>query len=203
MTEAFPLAWPAGWPRTPDADRRDGRSSFKRPGARYRIPWTFVAARDALLEEVWRHQQGAVVLSTNFQPGRNGPQAHDGRRRPDDQAVAVYFQRYGKPYVIACDRYADAEGNMRSLTLALEALRQLERHGGGVMLERAFQGFAALPAPRSAHEVLGISVDATRDEIQSAWRSAARKAHPDLGGSSELAAEINAAKDKMLKDLRP
>lgn len=200
MTEAYPLAWPDGWPRTPEADRKDGRSSFKRPGARWaREPWTFTAARDALLEEVWRHRPTSVVLSSNFQPGKNGPV--EGRRRPDDEGVAVYFQRNGKPYVMASDRYHDAEGNMRSLTLALEAMRQLERHGGGTMMERAYEGFAALPAPKRPHEILGVRADATEAEIKAAWRVRIADHHPDRGGTQAGASEVNAARDAMLKGL--
>ena len=48
---------------------------------------------------------------------------------------------------MARDAYKTVAGNMRSLTLAIEAMRQLERHGGSTMMERAFQGFAAIAPP--------------------------------------------------------
>lgn len=200
MTQAFPLAWPEGWPRTPAGERRDGSRAFQRPSpGRASRPWTFAAARDALLDEAWRHTNASVVLSSNFQPGKDGPV--EGRRRPDDEGVAIYIQRQGKPYVLACDRYADAEGNMRSLALALEAMRQLERHGGGVMMERAYEGFAALPAPPRPHQILGVAADASEAQILAAWRRAIAAAHPDRGGSESAAAEINSARDAMLKAL--
>jgi hypothetical protein len=198
MTEAYPLAWPEGWPRTLRADQKQGWAAFKRQvdNGRYRSgqAWTFAAARDALLEEVWKHKPQSVTLSSNFQPGKNGPV--EGRKRPDDEAVAIYFQRKGKPYVMACDRYGDAEGNMRSLALALEAMRQLERHGGGTMMERAYEGFAALPAPKRWWEILGVAPDATTPEVESAHRAKARAAHPDAGGSDAAMAELNAARDQ-------
>lgn len=202
MTEAFPLSWPEGWPRTPPADRKDGHSAFKRQqdtGRGYRMgqAWTFAAARDALLEEVWKHHPSTVVLSSNFQTGRNGPV--EGRRRPSDEGVAIYFQRKGRPYVMACDRYHDAEGNMRSLALALEAMRQLERHGGGTMMDRAYEGFAALPAPKRPHEILGVSATASEAEVRAAWRQRIGEVHPDRGGTQAASAEINAARDAMLK----
>jgi hypothetical protein len=50
---------------------------------------------------------------------------------------------------MACDRFDNAAANMRSLGLAIEAMRQLERHGGGAMMEKAFSGFVALPPPIS------------------------------------------------------
>jgi hypothetical protein len=202
VTEAFPLAWPEGWPRTPEGEKKDGRYSFKRQqdtGRGYRMgqPWSFAAARDALLEELWKHNPSSVVLSSNFQPGKNGPM--EGRRRPEDEGIAVYFQRKGKPYVMACDRYHDAEGNMRSLALALEAMRQLERHGGGTMMERAYEGFAALPPPKSCWEILDLKPGASADDVRRAYRAKAPRAHPDGGGSHDRMAELNAARDEALK----
>ncbi len=88
---------------------------------------------------------------------------------------------------------------MRSITLALEAMRALERHGGGVMMEKAFAGFVALPAPKKPHEILGVPVDATVEEIRTAWKFLVSGAHPDRGGSEAWTAELNAARDDMLR----
>lgn len=202
--EAYPLAWPDGWPRTDGAEQRRGDIAFKRQqdtgrGYSKGQAWAFTDARDALLEEMLRHTGGRpAVLSSNFEVGRGGPK--EGRRRPADEGIAIYFTRNGKPLVMACDRYIDAEGNMRSLTLALEALRTLERHGGGVMIEKAFSGFVALPAPKRPHEILGIQADASRDDVQRAWRARIAAAHPDQTGSHDAAAEVNAARDAMLRN---
>jgi hypothetical protein len=49
-----------------------------------------------------------------------------------------------------------------------------------------------------AARLLGVEADADEDTIQSAWRSAMKGAHPDRGGSAELAARINAARDILL-----
>ena len=187
------LDWPDGWPRTPSGDRLNGRDRFKRPDG----PWTFAAAREALLEELWRHTKSAVISSNFPRDKKNLPSGQS--KRPDDQAIAIYFERKGKSYVIACDRYRDAEGNMRSIALALEAMRQLERHGGGVMMEKAFAGFIALPSPPKPHEILGVAAGASATEIRTAWRRLIAEHHPDQGGSESRAAELNAARDAMLK----
>ncbi|MBF4993695.1 J domain-containing protein [Arthrobacter gandavensis] len=42
------------------------------------------------------------------------------------------------------------------------------------------------PPAQTLYEVLGLTPSATVDEIKSAYRKAARRAHPDQGGSSEL-----------------
>ena len=51
---------------------------------------------------------------------------------------------------------------------------------------------------KRAADILGIDITATKDEIVSAHRRLMDKLHPDKGGSSYLAAELNAAKKVML-----
>lgn len=200
MTDAYPLAWPDGWPRTSPQGQTDGRYRFGRNTTDGRKIWTFVAAREALLSELLRVPGlQSAVISSNWPLDTRG-HARASASRPDDQGVAVYFKRGGRTLAMACDRYTRAEENMRSLTLALEAMRQLERHGGGTMMDKAFAGFAALPAPPTCWELLDVQPGATAAEVQSAYRRLARKAHPDGGGSDALMAELNAARDAALKE---
>jgi DnaJ-class molecular chaperone len=77
-------------------------------------------------------------------------------------------------------------------------MRQLERHGGGAIMDRAFTGFVALPAPKSCWETLGVMEGASRDEINRAYRVKAKEAHPDNGGSNNAMAELNKARDEAL-----
>jgi len=66
----------------------------------------------------------------------------------------------------------------------------------------------ASPGPRQANgkmstdearSILGVGPAATAQEIESAYRRLIRRAHPDQGGSSGLAAQLNAARDRLLK----
>lgn len=197
---AFPLHWPIGWPRT-EPHKQDSGQKFRKPWKSPREPgrdWTFVEARDALLDELVRLKASDVVLSSNYRVGAKGAPVFD-KRRPDDEGIAVYFTRKGRTLVIACDSYTKIEANMRSMALAIDAMRQLERHGGGVMMDRAFDGFAALPAPGAKHwtEILGVSRDATLSEIDAAYRRLAAERHPDRpGGSDAMMAELNRARDE-------
>lgn len=51
-----------------------------------------------------------------------------------------------------------------------------------------------------ARAILGVSSDATTRDIQAAWRRVMARAHPDQGGTEGLAARVNAARDRLLKD---
>lgn len=50
-----------------------------------------------------------------------------------------------------------------------------------------------------ARKVLGVEEGAGEAEIQSAYRSRMRTAHPDQGGSADAAARLNAARDRLLR----
>ena len=49
-----------------------------------------------------------------------------------------------------------------------------------------------------ARRILGVGPDATRDEIQTAYTRLMRAVHPDKGGTAGLAAQLNAARDRLL-----
>ena len=59
------------------------------------------------------------------------------------------------------------------------------------------------PAARSsraeAAAILGVAENASREEVEAAYRRLMLRAHPDQGGSQGLAAQLNRARDIMLK----
>jgi DnaJ domain len=198
MTESFPLHWPAGWPRTPTEDLNTGQKFRQRRDDGYGTnPVSFPVARDKLYDELKRLGAINPVVSTNHLTDRYGRPV-ESKRRVADEGVAVYFTLGDRQMVMACDKFEAAAANMRSLGLAIEALRQLERHGGGTMAERAFTGFVALPAPESPWETLGVKPGASSAEIEAAYRQKAKTAHPDQGGSHERMARLNAARAELL-----
>lgn len=55
------------------------------------------------------------------------------------------------------------------------------------------------PALVEARDILGVGPGASREEIQAAYARLIRAVHPDAGGSTGLAARLNAARDTLLK----
>ncbi len=194
---AFPLCWPAGWPR--EHRRRAPKSSDP-------ITQSFAWARDRLCAELDRLGATETILSTNVPLNISGQPRGDFRDILPDPGVAVYFRLKDKPLTMAADCFDRVSSNLHRLALALAYLRGLERHGGGVMLERAFTGFMALPDPnrrKTWHEALGIEpgVVLTVEVIEGRFRDLLLRHHPDRGGSESLMAEINVARDEALRSL--
>lgn len=50
-----------------------------------------------------------------------------------------------------------------------------------------------------ARSILGVGPEATREEIKAAYARLMQRAHPDKGGTTGLAAQLNAARDRLLK----
>lgn len=200
MTTAYPLSWPEGWPRT--TNRKAGHQFVNTSWDGPKREVTFDRARTLLMKELERLGARGVVLSTNLPLRLDGqPYADAARRQMPDPGVAVYFTYKGRQMVMAQDAFQYIAANMRSLGLAIEAMRSLERHGGGTMMERAFTGFAALPAPKGHWERLGIKPTKDARLITDAFRLEAKKAHPDAGGSEAAMQDLNAARDAAMREL--
>ena len=61
------------------------------------------------------------------------------RDRARDWATGRH--RIEHEYVLACDQFSEVRLNITAIRLTVYALRQIERCGASVMMERAFQGF--------------------------------------------------------------
>ncbi|WP_425998920.1 J domain-containing protein [Caulobacter sp. DWR1-3-2b1] len=55
------------------------------------------------------------------------------------------------------------------------------------------------PSVSEARSLLGVGANATAEEIKAAHARLIRLAHPDKGGTAGLAAQLNAARDRLLK----
>lgn len=205
MTQAYPLKWPEGWPRA--RSRKTARFGKTENNGSYN------AKKDLTMEDAVKRVRyelerlgvkniaDDVVISTNLRLNLSGfPRGDQGE--PGDPGVAVYWQKPGAPMkVMAVDAYHRVRDNVAAIAATLEAMRAIERHGGATVLERAFTGFTALAAPGSKPwwEILNLTHDATKAQIELAYRTLARQRHPDYGGSDSMMAELNRARDEALK----
>ena len=57
-------------------------------------------------------------------------------------------------------------------------------------------------SPTDARALLGVSPEASLDDIREAHRRLIAKVHPDSGGSAELASRVNLARDTLVGELR-
>jgi len=191
---AYPLRWPEGWPRAPAHKRESSRFGNN-------LGFNQIAK---LQNELRLMRAQNVVISSNVPLRQDGlPYASETKRRYDDPGVAVYFTLKGKALSMARDRYLTPWENIRSLILAIDAIRSIERHGGSTMMERAFSGFAAIAPPdwkKPWREVFGVQPD-WRGDISALYREKARTRHPDAGGSDTLMAELNVAYAEARRDL--
>jgi hypothetical protein len=195
--DAYPLAWPTGWERTPAHKRTHSQFGDRRYG--HQRTNLDAWARDHLVDQVRLLGGRGLVLSTNIELRRDGlPYAN--RRAPDDTGVAVYWlTRDNEWRVVACDRWKRIWENMRAIGLTLEALRGLERWGASGVLERAFQGFKVLPgsndelAQQGWRQVLGVDDDGDLVNAEAHYRALSKLHHPDRGGDPARMAQLNAA----------
>jgi hypothetical protein len=192
---AFPLQWPAGWPRA----KYRQRAAFGKISSRgWKEAATVANARDRLSGELDRLGARYSVLSTNLELRLDGlPRSNQSE--PYDPGVAVYFQLGGKPIALACDKWDRVADNIIALAKHIEALRGMDRWGVGTA-SQAFAGYEALPAPDPWWKVLGLAgPNVTRSDIVIAYRKTSQDAHPDRpGGSHDKMAQVNAARDEGL-----
>jgi hypothetical protein len=191
LPDAYPLAWPDGWPRT----------KYPQRNSRYKVAGT--KARDELVDELYRLSARDFVISTNIQLRQDGlPLAH--QRVPQDPGVAVYWTDHkGRPWSLACDAWDRVEHNMRAIYYAVAGIRQIERSGASQLLERAYRGFNALPSEGSGwwRQELGLEGSPTRERVEERYRELARERHPDHGGTQDAMVKLNRAREAALMEV--
>lgn len=209
----YPLQWPAGWKRTPEGKRDFGHFAVRSRTTgvgnyRHLEKVTVAQACQRLLKELERFgvPEGEVVISTNV-PTRLDGLPYSNAKEPADPGAAVYWRDMGQNRCMAIDRYTRVAQNIAALAATIDAMRAIERHGGAAILDRAFTGFTALPAPivagmkRDWQVVLGLQdlLLPTEADIQAAYRRLVAVHHEAKGGDPAKMAELNVARDEALQ----
>lgn len=222
---ASPLSWPVSYKRAPAGKRK--RANFGQKGDGYRMKRLTVAqARNRLMSEIsamtrvgrdWRVDPNDVVVSTNLRTRQDGL-PFSNAAEPDDPGVAVYFMLDGEPHCLPCDKWDRVADNIAAIAAHIGAMRGIERWGVGD-LKAAFAGFKALPPSSDVAQTYGIQdhesaavfiATASRlrvsvedvinspEILRKAYRAAASRLHPDVGGNSETFAALQAAREIVL-----
>ncbi len=180
MIPAYPLHWPEGLPRTANK----ASSQFKTS-----LSVALKNVKSAL--QLFARDSGKAVTDIVLSSNVGGLDITPVK----DTGVAAWFTWDGEQRCIAVDRYPKPEDNLQAIYHILEARRTEMRHGGLHIVRQTFKGFVALPAPEAWHTVLGVSADASRAEIDAAYKRLATTVHPDKGGTQDAMARLNAARD--------
>ncbi len=127
--------------------------------------------------------------------------------------VEVIFDRNGKRYTKKCSRWENSLDNLRAIGLSIEYLyRAVEIYGiesaeeFNNLFDTTFIGIEATPDDSvllignstNWWEILGISKEATKQEIINGYKAMAKVHHPDAGGSSEQFQKIRKAYEEAI-----
>lgn len=181
--QAYPLAWPVGWPRT---------DPNKREQARFKV--TLFGSLDGLKRELELLGAKDLVLSSNVTLGATNPA---------DPGVAAYFNYQDAPACIPCDRWKRVEDNVHAIAKTIDAMRGIERWGAKHMVRAAFRGFTALSPPKDMkpwREVLGHDIR-NREELEDRFKLMRSKSHPDKGGDAEKFSAVTRAYESAKQEI--
>ncbi len=206
--QRYPLTWPIGWRRTEPAHRQRARfGRLSQFGSNFGKQALSVAdALERLMGELGRLGATDHILSTNVPVRLDGLPLSQRVSPPKDPGAALYFRLKGQARCLACDKWDRVPDNITAIAFHIRALRAVDRYGVGT-LDQAFAGYAALPSGvPNWWDVLEIDGTPGRiitlDEVEKAYRRLAQLEHPDVGGSHERMARLNAAREAAREALR-
>lgn len=177
------LNWPSGLERTPPEDREKTSkfsSNFRRTQSDLKDEMRLMDVEEWRLDDV---------------TGSGG-----------DPGVVLRWIDNGNEYAVACDHYEYKKSNLRSVYLYVKETRKRNDRP----VETANDEFAAARLPagdedanvadgRSDHEVLGVSPDASDDEIKAAYREKIKELDPDKPeGDEDEFVRVRDAKERLI-----
>lgn len=188
---AYPLTWPQGWPRC-----------FNRKAAQFSGAITIARGVEKIRYELGLLGADNIIISTNKKLKLNGLPFSDGEYNLDDPGAVVYFVYKNRGSCLAADKYFRLSHNLYAIGKTIECLRSIERWGSSDMLERAFTGFAGLPAPKNKRhwsQVFNVvnlydsKIEDRASYVRNCYRELVKTYHPDIGGNVELFHELQLA----------
>lgn len=185
-----PLSWPVTQPRTKVRER-------------YKFKLRLGQALDALRREIKLLGVRDAIITCNLPVGSYGTFLIDDGRLADP-GVAVYFTLKNAPLAMGCDKWEKLCDNVNALAHTIEAIRGIARWGSTQMMEQAFRGFSALPAPDSDwRTVFQLHGPVSFDDVRVRYKDLALHAHPDReGGDNDAMVRLNRALEAAERELR-
>lgn len=179
---------------------------WKRTASRKNAPFRAAYAKNLRdLERELDHLRATnVVIQAGFREEdiRQDGWPRSSARKPTDPGVILSFRSGQSDLSFPCDTYTTWEDNLRAICLSLTALRAVDRYGVTRQSEQ-YRGWTQLPPPaRPTQNGFRDKVEASAfvaqaggtfhiqgkpladDALDTAYKAAARKLHPDLGGST-------------------
>jgi hypothetical protein len=154
---------------------------------------TVITAIEKLDIELAKHNARDIELSANFRVGNGGRLIRDWDR--SDPGCCVRYDIGKVAYTLPCDTFTELSQNIAALANHLDYVRRIERIGVATTAQ-TMGAFMSLPAPTVVepwYVVLGVTPEAEEEIVKTVYRTLARKAHPDAGGSDEAMSRLNVA----------
>ncbi|GAA0507871.1 hypothetical protein SAMN04488066_101368 [Halorubrum aquaticum] len=193
--------WPAGFERTPEAEREPNRSFEASLATTTQDLSTEMGRMDV---ENWRASIANAHTKSNGLPLHNA--------NPDDPGFVLRWTDDGESFAVACDASPRLRDNVRTVYKWVHETRMR----GTRPVRTGDSEFAAARLPPGdasdgdvvaesssatpAHEVLDVSPDAPDTVVKAAARSLKAKNHPDNGGSRKAFQEVIEAEEVMLNE---
>lgn len=179
---ASPLTWPQGWKRS--------KQLISSRFGKWNNPVSINKAVRFVIDNLRQMgvSESEVIISTDLKL-RNDGLPYSNQKNPSDTGAAVWWKKDGEQKVIALDKYDRIADNIYAIGKTVDALRGIERWGGGEILNRTFTGFTALPDPNSASQPHWRTIldyqGSVLTEANKQYKKLRSRYHPDTGGSAE------------------
>ncbi|MFY4815045.1 J domain-containing protein [Haloarcula sp. AONF1] len=190
------LDWPAGFERTPAADREKNPHFEATLGSTTK---ELEKEMDLMDVDEWRGEIANAHSKSNGLPLHNA--------NPDDPGFVLRWVDDGEQFAVACDDSPRLRDNVRYVLKWVNETRMRSQRP----VQTGDSEFAAARLPpadddavagtatsQPAHEVLGVAPDAPENVVESAARARKAETHPDNGGDSDEFQRVVEAEEVML-----
>jgi hypothetical protein len=193
------IDWPPEFERTPPKDREPYPNGFRVTRS--------TAFQNVLGELATWDGVTDVQLDSGAEHQKRNPNKPYANASFEDPGVVVRFTKDAEEMAAACDRWDNPRDNAQDLYHYLHETRMQEQRGtvtGQSEYEKlrlpSGNEDVAVAADPPAHITLGVSPDASADEVRDAYREKLKTVHPDQGGDTEALKRLKRAKEAMLDE---